>query len=588
MGAVGYSVVAVYSAISEADAQRLHTYWLACAALGCWIGYVVTRTRDAMLGGSIALACLWLEVHLSFVIAAAIPSTGLLATPVLVISAGLVFGSRVALVTAISSIAITTPLYLLSPAAASGPLSDASVFWLVVHGIVTIAAWALITQSLAALQRILAALTDRETELEAVIRDASDGILIIDRDERIRVANPSAERMLGLRPQSAVGTPLGAALSGVGAEDAARLVRRLSDEGGNFAEPEPWVLRHSGMPAVHIEVTQRATSGGRRELMLRDVTPRVAIAASLRESEHRLAHAQRLVAVGQLAGGIAHDFNNLLLAIGGNIDLLRDERDESMRNTLLDELDGAQERGAPLTRQLLGFARKEVHNTTVFELGEVVEGVQRLLQRVGDISIDSVPGRGTTITVKLPHANAPVSLVKPARVIPPVMASNVAHILVADDDDSTRAVVGRILQRAVYVTTLVADGEQALRALQGRAEPFALIITDVVMPVMNGPVFAARARELDRDVPILFMSGYAETGFAEFAEFDHKRDFLAKPFGAASSFVWWKKGLPDEAVRGKRRGRVVFRAEPMSARRVGIADATTTSSGPRANVPRLD
>ena len=108
----------------------------------------------------------------------------------------------------------------------------------------------------------------------------------------------------------------------------------------------------------------------------RDITQR-------RGLEHQLRQAQKVEAVGRLAGGIAHDFNNMLTAILGYSDLIlqRVPANDPVRANV-DEIHKAAERAATLTGQLLAFSRKQTLETKVFDLRQVVGGVERMLQRL--------------------------------------------------------------------------------------------------------------------------------------------------------------------------------------------------------------
>ncbi len=86
--------------------------------------------------------------------------------------------------------------------------------------------------------------------------------------------------------------------------------------------------------------------------------------------------------MGRLAGGLSHDFNNILTAVSGSAEMLRTETNLVERNELLDEIIAARDRGAALTRQLLSFARREVTQPRVIDIGEHARGLERLLQRV--------------------------------------------------------------------------------------------------------------------------------------------------------------------------------------------------------------
>lgn len=111
--------------------------------------------------------------------------------------------------------------------------------------------------------------------------------------------------------------------------------------------------------------------------------------------ERQNRHVQRLEAIGQLTGGIAHDFNNLLAVILGNCDLLRERlASDSELTELADEVIGAAEHGAELTRRLLAFARKQHLQPTALDLNDRLPEIVRLLKRTlgADISIEVSPG----------------------------------------------------------------------------------------------------------------------------------------------------------------------------------------------------
>jgi len=77
-------------------------------------------------------------------------------------------------------------------------------------------------------------------------------------------------------------------------------------------------------------------------------------------------------------------------------------------------------------------------------------------------------------------------------------------------------------------------GEEALRIWKQKSGSIALIITDVVMPVMNGPDFVRNARAINPTVKVLFMSGYTQHGFSAHGEMGAADGFLQKPFAPAA------------------------------------------------------
>ncbi len=118
---------------------------------------------------------------------------------------------------------------------------------------------------------------------------------------------------------------------------------------------------------------------GAAAVLLRRERRRAAAEAALRESERRLAQAQKLEAVGRLAGGIAHDVNNVLATVRTNCELVLQkemprERIERRMETVID----AVLRASSLVERLLTFARRQATSPELVDLGEVVEGFERL------------------------------------------------------------------------------------------------------------------------------------------------------------------------------------------------------------------
>src|SRR5205085_11431067 len=91
---------------------------------------------------------------------------------------------------------------------------------------------------------------------------------------------------------------------------------------------------------------------------------------------------QKLEAIGRLAGGVAHDFNNILMSVMGAADLLLLELgpDHAARGEA-NEIKQSVERGAGVTRQLLAFSRRQATRSRLFALGDIVRGMETMLDR---------------------------------------------------------------------------------------------------------------------------------------------------------------------------------------------------------------
>jgi CheY-like chemotaxis protein len=150
-------------------------------------------------------------------------------------------------------------------------------------------------------------------------------------------------------------------------------------------------------------------------------------------------------------------------------------------------------------------------------------------QSGGEILVDSRPGRGTAFTIHLPLAReAPAAAAGARREAPKAAAGE--RVLVVDDEEMVRTLVGRILGTAGYGTVMAASGEEALEVWKREGGRFDLLLTDVVMPGMNGLDLAHRLKEEAPGLPVLVITGYTADvdvgGFAAPKEFR----FLGKPF----------------------------------------------------------
>lgn len=174
------------------------------------------------------------------------------------------------------------------------------------------------------------------------------------------------------------------------------------------------------------------------------------------------------------------------------------------------------------------FTTKELGKGTGLGLSTVYGIVK---QSGGYIFAESPPGQGATFSIYLPiHEVGPADR-KPPPPPPKAKAGDTwgtGTVLIVEDEDMVRAVAERALARQGYTVHTAEHGEAALALLAGGLMPD-LLISDVVMPTMDGPTMVRRVRAQYPNLPVLFMSGYAEEQLRKSIDLA-KVAFLPKPF----------------------------------------------------------
>ena len=149
-------------------------------------------------------------------------------------------------------------------------------------------------------------------------------------------------------------------------------------------------------------------------------------------------------------------------------------------------------------------------------------------QMAGHIFVDSTKGEGTTFTVFLPRTEE-----EAAAGVAAAPAAEAGHqtILVVEDEVSLRELVTRVLRQCGYHVLGVTSAEEAMLAAHERSGPIDLLLTDIVMPGLNGVALASELRQARPELAVLFMSGYSGEGAGVYQRID-PTDLLPKPFSA--------------------------------------------------------
>jgi two-component system, cell cycle sensor histidine kinase and response regulator CckA len=172
------------------------------------------------------------------------------------------------------------------------------------------------------------------------------------------------------------------------------------------------------------------------------------------------------------------------------------------------------------------FTTKEVGKGTGLGLSTVYGIVK---QHSGHISVESVVGSGSTLSVYLPR----VETVSEAPSLPrPSLHSlgGTETVLLVEDEEDVRAVARESLTMYGYTVLEARDGEDALRVAGGESGHIDLMVTDVVMPGMNGRELAERLLAIRPRTRVLYVSGYTDDALSQHGILDQELAFLAKPF----------------------------------------------------------
>lgn len=473
------------------------------------------------------------------------------------------------------------------------------------------------------------ALAASELKYRRIIDELVDVYFRTDRTGVLQMVSPSATKLLGYTPEELIGTL--ATEYFTDPEERTKLLDTLSAEGKKvdfrvrLNHKDGWSILTSASCRYIIDAAGKLEGV---DGIFRDLTEREAAENERNRLEAELHQAQKMESIGRLAGGVAHDFNNMLMAISGNVEMAIESTDPSNESYwMLKEIQKSAARSADITRQLLGFARKQTITPEIVNLNDHIENSLKMLRRlVGEAievrykpgenlgfvlmdpsqidqilmnlavnSRDAIGGNGeifirtearhwdageTTDGMKMPtgdyvclhftdtgkgmteevieHIFEPFFTTKPvgegtglglstvfgiikqnagyifvtsrigfgttftiylvkaasdARVtrlaVKEVLPHGTETILVVEDEAALLKVGKAILVKLGYTVFTASRPEEAIAIFKENAAHIDLIITDVVMPTMNGLSLVETLREIKPNARAIFMSGYS-------------------------------------------------------------------------------
>jgi PAS domain S-box-containing protein len=505
------------------------------------------------------------------------------------------------------------------------------------------------------------ALRQSESHFRSLVHDAPYGIYRVTAEGRLLQVNPALVKMLGYESEEEL------LQRNVGKDiyrdpQVREALFREHWRKKDFREVEAeWRTKDGRIITVKITghpVIEKDDSIAYFEVFAEDVTER-------RTLERQLVQSQKMEAIGRLAGGIAHDFNNLLGVILGHSDILEQHAtgNERLRKSV-EATRNAAERAAALTKQLLGFSRKQVVeprvmdlNTSVLEIekmlhrviGEDIELVIRLASDLGYVKADpgqlsqilmnltinsrdampgggklvietanleldetygrqhlgakpgrfimlvvsdtgtgmdsetlshifepffttkeigkgtglglsmvygivkqnngyimaySEPGHGTTFKIYFPRSEESL----PVQLKEKKIAGGTEAILVVEDEAALRELTCALLEDSGYTVieaTGVEDAIQTAKDLQRRID---LLLTDVVMPRLDGRELANQMGALRPGLKVLYMSGYTDDVIVHRGVLAQGMLLVQKPFTKSTLLQKVREALDTEAV----------------------------------------
>jgi two-component system cell cycle sensor histidine kinase/response regulator CckA len=225
------------------------------------------------------------------------------------------------------------------------------------------------------------------------------------------------------------------------------------------------------------------------------------------------------------------------------------------------------------------YTTKEVGEGTGLGLSTVYGIVK---QTGGFVNLKTGVGEGTTFQIYLPQFESDTesaAAVTDTEVKVTRDLTGAETILLVEDEDAVRSFSARVLRNKGYEVLEANSGEAALDVFKNQKETIDLLITDVVMPRMDGPSLVRQVRETRPELKVIFISGYTEDAFRQRLGEDGGIEFLPKPFSLKQLAAKVREVLSEEGT-GADTGAADTGAADTGSADTGAADTGAADTGP--------
>jgi FixJ family two-component response regulator len=169
-------------------------------------------------------------------------------------------------------------------------------------------------------------------------------------------------------------------------------------------------------------------------------------------------------------------------------------------------------------------------------------------QSGGSIWMDSEPGQGSVFKIYLPAVSEGTAAEGHSKTEMP--ASGSETVLLVEDEEGVRSLVRHTLESAGYKVLEMEDAERALATCATYDGPIHVLLTDVVMPQMSGPLVAEKVASLRPGIKVIYMSGYTDDAVVRHGVLSHDVPFIQKPFSNGALCKKIREVLDQEKGRG--------------------------------------